>query len=204
MRALLLIDLQYDFMPGGALAVPQGDATVLVANRLLDRFGFVVASQDWHPADHMSFASQHPGHEPLEEIELDGLSQTLWPDHCVQGSHGAELHHELRTGSIDRVIRKGEDRRVDSYSAFFDNARRRKTDLEATLREQGVEELVVLGLATDYCVLFSVLDALDLGFRVSVVRDGCRGIDQPAGSVDAAWRRMEEAGAVIVDSQEVS
>jgi len=204
MRALLLIDLQYDFMPGGALAVPQGDATVLVANRLLDRFGFVVASQDWHPADHLSFASQHPGHEPLEEIELDGLSQTLWPDHCVQGSHGAELHHELRTGSIDRVIRKGEDRRVDSYSAFFDNARRRKTDLEATLREQGVEELVVLGLATDYCVLFSVLDALDLGFRVSVVRDGCRGIDQPAGGVDAAWRRMEEAGAAIVDSQEVS
>lgn len=203
MRALLLIDLQYDFLPGGALAVPEGDATVLVANRLMDRFEFVVASQDWHPADHLSFASQHPGRAVFEEIELDGQSQVLWPDHCVQGTRGAELHQELRTGSIDRVIRKGQDRRVDSYSAFRDNARGHKTDLEATLREQGVAELVALGLATDYCVLFSVLDARELGFPVTVVRDGCRGIDQPAGSVEAAWRRMEEAGAVIVNSQDL-
>ena len=204
MRALLLIDLQCDFMPGGALPVPEGDAVVPVANRLMDSFGLVVASQDWHPADHLSFASQHPGHQPLEEIDLDGIKQTLWPDHCVQGTRGAELHHELRTGSIDRVIRKGVDRRYDSYSAFFDNARQRQTELEACLREQSVEEVVLLGLATDFCVLYSALDAVDLGFRVTVARDGCRGIDHPAGSVAAAWRKMEAAGATLLNSKELS
>lgn len=203
MRALLLIDLQNDFMPGGALAVPDGDATVLVANRMMDRFDFVVASQDWHPSDHQSFASQHPGRAPLETIELDGLQQTLWPDHCVQGSHGAELHAELRTGSIDRLIRKGSNRLVDSYSAFFDNARRQSTELANCLREQEVDDLVMMGLATDYCVRFTALDALDLGFRVTVLRDGCRGIDQPDGSVDNAWREMQAAGATTALSQEL-
>ena len=204
MRALLLIDLQYDFMPGGALAVPDGDAVVLVANRLLDRFSFVAASQDWHPADHQSFARQHPGRKPLETIDLDGVQQTLWPDHCVQGTRGAELHEELRTGSIDRVIRKGTDPRVDSYSAFFDNARKHKTDLDSVLREQGVEEVVLLWLATDYCVVFSALDAVELGYKTVVVRDGCRAIDQPAGGEAAAWDKMRRAGAVIVNSEEPS
>lgn len=202
MRALLLIDLQYDFMPGGALAVDDGNATVLVANRLMDRFDFVAASQDWHPADHLSFASQHDGYEPFETIDLNGVAQTLWPDHCVQGTRGAELHEELRTGSIDRVIRKGCDRRYDSYSAFFDDGKQ-ATGLDVCLREQEVDALVMLGLATDYCVLFSALDAAGLGYRVTVVRDGCRGIDLPAGSVEAAWSRMQDAGVKIVHSKEL-
>jgi nicotinamidase/pyrazinamidase len=203
MRALLLIDLQYDFMPGGALAVPDGDAVIPIANRLLDRFDFVAASQDWHPENHRSFASRHPGRKPLETIDLDGVEQVLWPDHCVQGTRGAELHEELRTGSIDRIVRKGTDPSIDSYSAFFDNAHRRSTGLDSILREQGVDEVVLLGLATDYCVLFSALDALGLGYTTLVVRDGCRGIDQPVGSVDAAWDRMEKDGARIVNSEDV-
>ena len=202
MRALLLIDLQDDFMPGGALPVEDGNATVLVANRLMDRFDFVTASQDWHPADHMSFASQHPGHKTFERIQINDRQQTLWPDHCIQGSPGAELHHELRTGSIDRVIRKGTDRRFDSYSAFFDDGKQ-STGLDVCLREQEVDDIVLMGLATDYCVLFSALDAARLGYRVTVVRDGCRGIDQPAGHVKVAWSRMQDAGVLLIDSKDL-
>ncbi|MBI1354263.1 MAG: bifunctional nicotinamidase/pyrazinamidase [Acidobacteria bacterium] len=197
MRALLLVDLQYDFMPGGALAVPEGDAVVPLANRLMDKFDLVTASQDWHPADHGSFASRHPGAKPGDRIELDGLPQTLWPDHCVQGTRGAELHDDLRIGEIDRIFRKGQDRLVDSYSAFYDNARRRSTGLGEALREQEVDELYVMGLATDYCVLYSVLDAAELGFKTVVVADGCRGIDLTPGDVEAAWEKMRIAGRVI-------
>ncbi|MEZ5365611.1 MAG: bifunctional nicotinamidase/pyrazinamidase [Bryobacterales bacterium] len=200
MNALLLIDLQYDFMPGGALAVKHGDEVVSVANELMPRFGLVVASQDWHPSDHASFASQHPGKKPGDVIQLDGLEQTLWPDHCVQGSHGAELHAELDVERIARVIHKGTDKRVDSYSAFFDNARRRATGLEAYLRGKGVEAVYLMGLATDYCVKFSALDAAELGFRTSVYKQGCRGIDLQPGDVDKAWEAMQQGGATLLDA----
>ena len=197
MRALLLVDLQYDFMPGGALAVPEGDAVVPLANRLMDRFDLVVASQDRHPADHASFASQHPGRAPGDRIDLDGVEQTLWPDHCVQGTRGAELHDDLRTGEIDQIFRKGVDRRIDSYSAFFDNARKRSTGLADVLREQEVAEVFLLGLATDYCVLHSALDAAELGFQTTVIADGCRGIDLRPGDIERAWERMRAVGRVV-------
>ena len=198
MKALLLIDLQNDFMPGGALAVPRGDEVVEVANHAMDGFDLVVASRDWHPRDHLSFASQHAGKSPGDVIHLDGVQQTLWPDHCVQETHGAELHSGLQTGPIQHVVYKGADRRIDSYSAFFDNARKRSTGLDLYLRERGVTEVHLMGLATDYCVKFTALDAVDLGFRTHVHPEGCRGIDLHPGDIDAAWRAMGKAGVTIV------
>ena len=196
-RALLLIDLQYDFMPGGALAVPKGDEVIEVANRLIPEYELVVASQDWHPANHQSFASQHTGSQPGDLIELDGLEQILWPDHCVQGSRGAALHADLRLAGDAKVFRKGQDERVDSYSAFFDNARRHSTGLEEWLRSHEVEELHLMGLATDYCVKFSALDAADLGVRTHVIAEGCRGIDLKPGDVVKALEEMRQAGVTI-------
>ena len=189
MNALILVDLQNDFMPGGALAVPGGDKVVPVANRLSEVFAvsaLVVATQDWHPAGHGSFASQHPGARPGDVIDLDGLRQELWPDHCVQGTPGAEFHPSLDQGRIARVFRKGSDPAIDSYSTFFDNARRKSTGLGDFLRENNVEQVYIMGLATDYCVKFSVLDALSLGFKTSVIEDGCRGIDLQSGDVESA------------------
>jgi nicotinamidase/pyrazinamidase len=201
-KALILVDLQYDFMPGGALAVPYGDEVVAVANRVMPRFPLVVATRDWHPPDHGSFASQHPGKKPGDLVDLDGVRQVLWPDHCVQNSRGAELHESLDAKRIDHVVFKGTDRRVDSYSTFFDNARKRSTGLEDYLRRRGVDEICLMGLATDYCVKFSALDASDLGFRTSVLQDGCRGIDLTPGDVDASWRAMGEAGVDLLQSSE--
>ena len=178
-RALLLVDLQNDFCAGGALAVAEGDSTVDVANSLIEwckaRGEAVVASQDWHPANHGSFASQH-NVEPYSQGELDGLAQTFWPDHCVQQTEGAELHPLLNQKAIDAVFHKGENPTIDSYSAFFDNGHRQKTALDAWLRHHEITELIVLGLATDYCVKFTVLDALQLGYTVNVITDGCRGV----------------------------
>ena len=198
MKALVLVDLQYDFMPGGTLPVPLGDEIVGVANFLIPRFELVVATRDWHPADHGSFASQHPGRKPGDVIELDGVRQVLWPDHCVQGTPGAELHADLPAGHIRHVVYKGSDPHIDSYSAFFDNARKRSTGLDRYLREQDVEEVFLMGLATDYCVKFSALDAAELGFRTFVFEDGCRGIDLQPGDVDAAWQAMRQAGVTLI------
>ncbi|MFH1808242.1 MAG: bifunctional nicotinamidase/pyrazinamidase [Pseudomonadota bacterium] len=203
MRALLLVDLQYDFMPGGALAVREGDATVAVATSLLPRFERVFATQDWHPENHGSFASNHPGHSPGECIELHGLSQVLWPAHCVQGTHGAELHADLDPTRLDAVVAKGTDPAIDSYSGFFDNGQRKATDLDAVLRGHGVDALVILGLATDYCVKFTVLDACRLGYRVRVVEEGCRAVDLRAGDGDRAYEQMREAGAHVVRASEL-
>ena len=198
MDCLILVDLQNDFMPGGALAVPGGDEVVDVANRLCRRFEYVVASQDWHPADHRSFASQHAGKEPGAVIDLNGLEQVLWPDHCVQGSAGAAFHESLDLTRVNAVFQKGTDRELDSYSTFFDNARRRSTGLGQHLKSLNVQAVYVLGLATDYCVRFSALDAASLGLRTFVVRDGCRGIDLSPGDVERAWTDMEAAGVEIV------
>lgn len=199
-RALLLVDLQNDFCAGGALAVPEGDSTIDIANRLIDwclaRDETVVASQDWHPANHGSFASQHQA-EPYTQGELDGLAQTFWPDHCVQNSEGAALHPLLKQQAIAAVFHKGENPAIDSYSAFFDNGHRQKTRLDDWLRERGIRELIVVGLATDYCVKFTVLDALDLGYAVNVITDGCRGVNiQPQDSAHA-FMEMAAAGATL-------
>ncbi len=200
MKALILIDLQNDFLPGGALAVPGGDEAAAAANRLARRFEHVVATQDWHPPDHLSFASQHPGKSPGDIVDLDGLQQTLWPDHCVQGTPGAALHRCFDAGRLDAVIRKGSDRLLDSYSAFFDNARRRATGLHEHLKNAGIDEIYLVGLATDYCVKFSALDAVELGWRTHAIREGCRGIDLEPGDVSRAWEEMAAAGIDIVSA----
>lgn len=203
MRALLLVDIQNDFMPFGALPVTDGDAVVAVANQLAPRFGLVIATQDWHPADHGSFASAHPGRAPGDVIPLGGVDQVLWPDHCVQGMPGASFHSALAVGAIDHVVRKGTDPAIDSYSAFFDNGHRKDTGLAGYLRAERVDGLVVMGLATDYCVRATVLDALSLGFSVSLVADGCRAVDLAEGDGERAVQEMAAAGAQVGTSDDV-
>jgi nicotinamidase/pyrazinamidase len=199
-RALVLVDLQYDFLPGGALAVPRGDETVEVARRLMPRFETVVATQDWHPASHGSFAANHPGSAPGQVIDLHGLPQVLWPAHCVEGTRGAELHHDLDPRRITRVFQKGRDPEVDSYSGFFDNGKRKSTGLADWLREHQIDQLYLLGLATDYCVKFTVLDARQLGLDVWVIEDGCRAVELDYGDGERAIADMREAGATILTS----
>lgn len=201
--ALLLVDIQNDFLPGGALAVAEGDAVVPVANRLMPRFEHVVASQDWHPPRHMSFAAEHEGFEAFQVTQLDGLEQILWPTHCVQGSAGASFASALDVAGIDHVVRKGTDPRIDSYSAFYDNGHRRATGLTDHLRERGIDHVVVVGLAADVCVKFTVLDALSEGFGVTLVRDGTRGVDMQPGDTDTAIGVMRDAGARVCDSADV-
>ncbi len=198
MKALLLIDIQRDFCPGGSLAVDDGDAVVPMANGIMGDYELVVATQDWHPADHRSFASQHPGHEVGEFIDLDGLEQVLWPDHCVQGSAGAEFAPGLNVAAIDHVVQKGTDRNVDSYSGFFDNARRKETGLQSLLHELGVDEVDLVGLATDYCVQFSALDAADLGLKTRVFADGCRPVELQPGDGQRAFERLQAAGVTVL------
>jgi nicotinamidase/pyrazinamidase len=204
MRALVLVDLQYDFCPGGALAVARGDETIPVAQRLLPKFDIVIATQDWHPLQHGSFAVNHEGKQPYELHELAGLPQVMWPAHCVQGTRGAELHADLDRSYITAVFQKGTDPTIDSYSGFFDNGRRKATGLAEWLKARGITELYVLGLATDYCVKFTALDAISHGFKVSLVVDGCRGVDLNPGDSDKAIAEMRAAGASIVDSASVS
>lgn len=204
MKALLLIDIQNGFCPGGNLPVPEGDAVVPIANRLMasGHYGLIIASQDWHPANHGSFASQHPGRKPFEMGELSGQPQMLWPDHCVQGTADAEFHPGLDKSRFDYVQRKGENPAVDSYSAFRDNDRAAFTGLADYLREKGVTELDLCGLATDYCVKFSALDAVDMlpGIKVRFIADASRGID-PEG-VKQAIAEMQAAGVDVVTSEE--
>lgn len=195
MRALVLVDLQYDFLPGGALAVAHGDETIPVAHRLMREHDVVLATQDWHPRDHTSFAINNPGTEVGQVITLDGLPQVMWPAHCVQGTRGAELHDDL--DGITQVFQKGTNPAIDSYSGFFDNGHKKATGLEGWLREHGVTELTVLGLATDYCVKYTVLDARQLGFDVRVVREGCRAVELSPGDGERAFAAMRAAGAVI-------
>jgi nicotinamidase/pyrazinamidase len=198
MRALILVDLQYDFCPGGALAVPHGDETISVAQRLIPHFKTVVATQDWHPRDHGSFAANHPGASPGQVIDLDGLPQVLWPVHCVQGTHGAELHEGIDRSRLTAVFRKGEDPRIDSYSAFYDNGHRKATGLGDWLKERDVRQLYVAGLATDYCVKLTVIDALKLGFDVWVIEDGCRAVELAPGDGERALAEMRGFGATVI------
>ncbi len=202
-KALILVDLQNDFLPGGALAVPRGHEVIAVANLLQLHFDRVVATQDWHPADHGSFAASHPGKAPGQLIELCGQPQILWPAHCVQGSPGAELAPGLERPKIEKVFFKGVDSQVDSYSAFYDNAARHSTGLGEYLGRTGVGEVYVMGLATDYCVQFSALDAAKLGFVTHVVEDGCRGVDLQVGDSDRAFEAMRRAGVEVMHSGEI-
>ena len=197
MKTLLLIDIQNDFLPGGALAVPEGDLIVPVVNGLMPQFDLIVATQDWHPADHGSFAVNHPGRSAFEQIELAGLPQTLWPVHCVQNTGGALFAPGLNTRLIDKVFPKGMNARIDSYSGFFDNGHRAATGMSEWLKSRSVTELSVVGLATDYCVKFTVIDALREGFRVRVIAKACRGVNLVPGDVDRALAEMRDAGAVI-------
>ncbi len=203
MKALLIVDMQNDFMPEGALAVEGADRLVGYINSLMERFDVVVASQDYHPHGHLSFADSHHGKETGDVIELFGRPQRLWPVHCVQGRDGSEFVEGLDLESVDLIVKKGTDREIDSYSAFFDNAKLRVTDLDALLKQKGVESLHVVGVALDYCVKFTVLDALDLGYEVTVDLDGCRGVGLGEGDIEQAIAEMERAGAEIVGSPRI-
>jgi nicotinamidase/pyrazinamidase len=196
-NALIIVDVQNDFVPGGALAVPGGDAVVPLINCLQPRFDLVIATQDWHPPDHGSFAANHPGRNVHDVIDLHGLRQVLWPVHCVQNTGGAKFGASLDTRRIDRVFQKGTDPGIDSYSGFFDNAHRKSTGLADYLKGKSVEEVFICGLATDYCVKFSALDARQLGFRTTVIEDACRGVNVEPDDVRHALREMREAGVFI-------
>jgi len=200
MKALLIIDLQYDFCPGGTLAIEEGNLLVPLANSLMKQFEVVVASQDWHPANHKSFAANHPWRKPGQVIDLNGLEQVLWPIHCVKGTMGSDLLDELDQRSLTIVFRKGTDPEIDSYSAFFDNGHRKSTGLNGYLKEIGVTELFVMGLATDYCVKFTVLDALELGYKVNLIQDGCRAVNLKEGDEVAAIEAMKAKGAKVINS----
>ncbi|HKC59859.1 MAG TPA: bifunctional nicotinamidase/pyrazinamidase [Myxococcales bacterium] len=203
MKALILVDIQNDFLPGGALGVPRGNEVVPIANRLQPRFGLVVATQDWHPPGHGSFASAHPGRKPGEFVELAGLRQVLWPDHCVQGAAGAAFAPDLTMSRVEAIIRKGTDPSIDSYSGFFDNGHRKSTGLGDYLRGRGATDIYVLGLATDYCVKSTALDAARLGFRTFLVEDGSRGVELSKGDVARALDEARKGGVEIVQSGDV-
>jgi nicotinamidase/pyrazinamidase len=201
MRALIITDIQYDFLPGGALAVADGDQIIPVMNSIVEKFPLVVATQDWHPQNHGSFASNHAGRKPFDVGQLKGMQQVLWPDHCVQGQKGAELSSAVNTLSVEAIFRKGTNPEIDSYSGFFDNARLKSTGLADYLKGREVKDIYLGGLAADYCVGFSALDALDLGFNVFVIEDATKAID------NNGWQQMKTKiigrGGQIIMSQEL-
>lgn len=203
MKCLILVDIQNDFLPGGALAVPEGDAVIPVANRLQSVFPVVVATQDWHPANHGSFAANHPGTSAFQQTTLNGLPQTLWPVHCVQGTPGAELAPGLHREKIAQIFPKGTDAGIDSYSGLFDNGHRKSTGLGEWLKGQGVTEVYVCGLATDYCVKFTALDAAQLGFKTFFIQDASRGVNLQPNDVANAIAEMNRAGIATVQSAEL-
>ena len=200
--ALIVVDVQNDFCPGGRLAVQKGDEVVPVVNALSKHFENVVLTQDWHPPGHASFATSHPGRKPFDSLKLAYGEQVLWPDHCVQGSDGAALHKELSVPHAQLVVRKGFRKEVDSYSAFLEADRKSRTGLEGYLKERGIKRVFVCGLATDFCVAWTALDARTLGFAALVVEDACRAIDMQ-GSLAAAWDKMTKAGVERIGSADI-
>ena len=204
MNALVITDVQNDFCPGGALAVPEGDRVIPVINRLQPHFDLVVATQDWHPPDHGSFAANHEGRKPGEVIELAGLEQILWPVHCVRHTAGAAFHEDLDHARIAAVFQKGTDPGIDSYSGFFDNAHRKATGLGEWLKERRVTDLYLCGLATDYCVKFTSLDAVALGFATHVIEDACRGVNLQPDDVVRAMEEMRSQGVRVIQSAGVT
>jgi nicotinamidase/pyrazinamidase len=203
MNALILVDLQNDFLPGGALPVPHGDEVIPIANSLQRKFELVLATQDWHPADHGSFAANHPGKKPGDRIILEGIEQILWPVHCVQDAAGAEFASSFDTSRVAHVFHKGIEPLIDSYSTFFDNAHRRHTGLADYLEKRGIKDIYLMGLALDYCVKYSTLDARHLGLKTHVILDGCRGIELEPGDINRSLDEMKRAGAVLLKSSEL-
>ena len=203
MNALIIVDLQNDFLPGGALPVPHGDEVIPVANELQSRFDLVVATKDWHPPDHGSFAANHPGKKPGDRVILDGIEQILWPVHCVQNTYGAEFAPAFDTSRIAQVFHKGVERNIDSYSTFFDNAHRRETGLADYLKKRSIKNIYLMGLALDYCVKYSALDARHLGLNTHVILDGSRGIELEHGDIDRTLDEMKRVGAVLLKSGDV-
>ncbi len=197
MKALILVDLQNDFCPGGALAVNEGDRIIPLINDLQKNFELIVATQDWHPKDHGSFARNH-NKKPGEKIILNGLEQILWPDHCVQGTLGSELVGNLNQERIDKIFPKGTDKGIDSYSGFFDNGHRKATGLGDYLRKKEVTDVYIVGLATDYCVKFTALDSVQLGFRTFVIENACRGVELNPGDVQQAIQEMKKRGVQVI------
>ncbi len=202
MKALILVDLQNDFCPLGALAVDEAAQTIPIANQLMDDFDLVVATQDWHPADHGSFAANYLWRYPGQVIDLNGLPQVLWPIHCVKETFGAEFHPDLNVSKITKIFPKGTDKEVDSYSGFFDNGKRKATGMGDYLKEKGVTDVYIMGLATDYCVKFTALDAIDLGFKTHLIVEGCRGVNLEEGDVEKALAEMKEKGVMMIEKLE--
>ena len=202
MKALLIVDIQNDFCEGGALEVPGGSTIVPTVNKLIESFDTIIQTQDWHPSGHASFASSHDGKEPYDTIKMDYGTQVLWPDHCVQGSKGAEFHPDLNTTKSQVIIRKGFRPEIDSYSAFYENDHETKTGLTGYLKTRGITDLYTVGLATDFCVKWSVTDGLSEGFNIHIIEDAVKGIDID-GSVDAAWDEMKSKGVNITQSESV-
>lgn len=200
MEALILVDIQNDFLPGGALAVPEGDQVIPIVNKLQKNFDLVVATQDFHPENHKSFAANHAGKQPGDHIELQGMDQILWPVHCVQGSQGAAFADTIRMDKVEKVFPKGTDPEIDSYSGFFDNGHLKATGLGDYLKEKGVDKVVIVGLATDYCVKFTALDAVGLGFETTVVKDATRAVNLQEGDFEKALEEMKNQGVTIIES----
>lgn len=202
MNALLIIDVQNDFCEGGALAVPDGASIIPLINSLIPKFDAVIQSQDWHPDGHHSFASTHNGKTPYDTVKMDYGTQVLWPEHCVQGTSGAEFHKNLNTTKTEVCIRKGFRKKIDSYSTFYENDQKTHTGLAGYLRERGITDLYVTGLATDFCVKWSVLDGIKENFNVFVIEDAVKGINID-GSVKQAWKEMKDDGAVVLTSDTI-
>ncbi|HZC59182.1 MAG TPA: bifunctional nicotinamidase/pyrazinamidase [Chthoniobacterales bacterium] len=203
MDALLIIDVQNDFLPGGALPVPNGDQVIPVINAIQHKFDLVLATQDWHPQNHGSFAANHSNRAPGDVIELNGIPQVLWPVHCVQETFGADFSANLLTEHFAKIFRKGTDPGIDSYSGFFDNGKKRSTGLADYLHASAVDRVFLCGLATDYCVKFSALDSAEAGFKTILIADACRGVDLQPGDSATAIEAMRRAGAAIVDSDDL-
>lgn len=199
-KALILVDLQNDFMPKGRLAVPQGNAVIPIANALQPHFEYIIATQDWHPKNHGSFAVNHTGKSVGDRITLAGLPQILWPVHCVQGTEGAELVADLKQERLTKIFQKGSDPTIDSYSGFFDNGHRKSTGLGDYLKKQAISELYIMGLALDYCVKYTVLDACQLGFKTFLIEDGCRAVNLNPEDGAIAIKEMQAAGATVIQS----
>ena len=202
MNALIIVDVQNDFLPGGSLAVPNGDAIIPIINKISGNFDLVVATQDWHPEGHSSFASQHQGKEPFEQIELNGNAQTLWPDHCVQGSHGAEFDKNLNLKPVEAIFRKGTNLEIDSYSGFYDNNHEKSTALADYLRAKQIDEIYICGLAADVCVYFTALDALQEDFTTYLITDATKGLDDQAIAADLD--DIKKKGGKLVEAKELA
>ena len=202
-RVLIVVDVQNDFCPGGALQIKDGDSIIPLINRIMERFDLVVATQDWHPKNQVSFASNNPGKNIYDQINISGIAQTLWPDHCIQGTKGAEFHDDLDLSKFSLILRKGMDPLVDSYSAFIENDRYTETGLAGYLKALKVREIFLCGLATDYCVYYSAMDSLRYGFRCNVIIDATRGVDLPEGSIGAVVSEMKDKGISVISSDDI-